>query len=56
MSITAGQQFGTGLHHDWSGYVLFSLAISLMIGFGKILQINYKEYFLKWKKVYLNRS
>ena len=56
VSITAGQQFGTGLHHDWSGYVLFSLAISLMIGFGKILQINYKESFLKWKKVYLNRS
>ena len=25
-------------------------------GFGKILQINYKESFLKWKKVYLNRS
>ena len=56
VSITAGQQFGTGLHHDWSGYVLFALAISLMIGCGKLLQINYKESFRTWKKVYLSRS
>ena len=56
VSITAGQQFGTGLHHDWSGYVLFALAISLMIGFGKLLQINYKESFRTWRKVYLSRS
>ncbi|OUX37479.1 MAG: hypothetical protein CBE26_03270, partial [Kiritimatiellaceae bacterium TMED266] len=56
VSITAGQQFGTGLHHDWSGYVLFSLAISLMIAFGKLLQINYVEGFKKWKKVYLDPS
>jgi exosortase len=56
VSITAGQQFGTGLHHDWSGYVLFALAISLMIGFGKVLQINYKESFQRWRKIYLNHS
>lgn len=56
VSITAGQQFGAGLHHDWSGYVLFAVAISLMVGFGKLLNVNYKEVFLKWKKVYLNRS
>ena len=52
VSITAGQQFGTGLHHDWSGYVLFALAISLMIGFGKVLQINYKESFQRWKSLF----
>ena len=56
VSITAGQQFGTGLHHDWSGYVLFTVAISLMVGVGKLLTINYKELFFKWKKVYLNPS
>jgi len=56
VSITAGQQFGAGLHHDWSGYVLFAVAISLMVGFGKLLNVNYKEVFLTWKKVYLNRS
>ncbi len=56
VSISAGQQFGTGLHHDWSGYVLFALAISLMIVFGKLLQVNYREVFRTWEKVYLSRS
>jgi exosortase len=56
VSITTGQKFGAGLHHDWSGYVLFTFSISLMIGVGKLLQINYRELFFKWKKTYLNRS
>jgi exosortase len=56
VSITAGQQFGTGLHHDWSGYVLFTVAISLMVGFGKLLNVNYRELFRTWKKAYLNHS
>ena len=56
VSITAGQDFGTTLHHDWSGYVLFAVAISLMVGFGKLLQIDYAELFGKWKEAYLNRS
>jgi exosortase len=56
VSITAGQKFGTGLHHDWSGYVLFTVAISLMVGFGKLLNVNYRELFRTWKKAYLNHS
>lgn len=56
VSVTTGQQFGAGLHHDWAGYVFFSVAISLMIGFGKLLNVNFREFFSKWKKAYLNRS
>lgn len=56
VSVTSGQKFGTGLHHDWSGYVLFTVAISLMVGFGKLLNINYRELFASWKKAYLNHS
>lgn len=56
VSIAAGQQFGAGLHHDWSGYVLFSLAISLMIAFGRLLKIDYKGLFSRWKKSYLSPS
>jgi exosortase len=56
VSVTSGQKFGTGLHHDWSGYVLFSVAISLMIGFGKLLNVNYREFFASWKKTYLSHS
>lgn len=56
VSVTAGQDLGTGLHHDWSGYVLFSGAIGLMVGFGKLLKLNYRELFARWKEAYLNRS
>jgi exosortase len=56
VSITTGQKFGAGLHHDWSGYVLFTFSISLMIGAGKLLHVNYRELFVSWKKTYLNRS
>lgn len=56
VSITSGQQFGAGLHHDWSGYVLFTVSISLMVGFGKLLNVNYREFFSSWKKAYLSHS
>jgi exosortase len=56
VSITTGQKFGTGLHHDWSGYVLFTVAISLMVAFGKLLNVNYRELFVRWKKAYLSHS
>ena len=56
VSITAGQQYGAGLHHDWAGYVLFTVSISLMVGFGKLLNINYMELFRTWKKAYLSHS
>ena len=52
VSISAGQQFGAGLHHDWSGYVLFSLAISLMIIFGKILLVDYVELYKKCRRAF----
>jgi len=56
VSITAGQQLGAGLHHDWSGYVLFTVAISLMVGLGRVLSINKRKLFTSWKKVYLSPS
>ena len=56
VSVSAGAELATGLHHDWSGYVLFAVAIGLMIGVGAVLKISYREYFAKWKEAYLNRS
>lgn len=56
VSIVSGQKLGAGLYHDWSGYVLFTVAISLMIATAKLLNINYLEFFKRWKKAYLNRS
>lgn len=55
-SVSVGERFGTSLAHDWGGYILFAVAIGLMVGVGRLLQINYRELFAKWKEVYLSRS
>ena len=56
VSIVSGQKLGAGLYHDWSGYVLFTVAISLMVAVGKLLNVNYRELFSVWKKAYLSHS
>ncbi len=56
VSIVSGQKLGAGLYHDWSGYVLFTVAISLMVAVAKLLNVNYRELFSTWKKAYLNHS
>ena len=50
VSMTLGQQFGAAF--ITIGLVMFYfLAIGLMIAFGKVLKINYKNLFIKWKKL-----
>ena len=56
VSIVSGQKLGAGLYHDWSGYVLFTVAISLMVATAKLLNLNYRELFSGWKKTYLSHS
>jgi exosortase len=56
VSIISGQKLGAGLYHDWSGYVLFTVAISLMIATSKLLNVNFRELFSSWKKTYLSHS
>mgnify|MGYP001587145780 CR=1 FL=1 len=34
-----------GLYHDYSGYVVFSVAIILMVAFGAALNVDYRA---KW--------
>lgn len=55
-AITSGQEFAAGVHHDWAGYVFFAVGISLMVAFGKLLELNYRERYISWKETYLNRS
>jgi exosortase len=56
VSIVSGQKLGAGLYHDWSGYVLFTVAISLMVATAKLLNVNYRELFFSWKRTYLSHS
>ena len=56
VSIVSGQSLGAGLYHDWSGYVLFTVAISLMVAVSSLINVNYKRLFVRWKKAYLSHS
>lgn len=56
VSRMTGQDFGAGVYHDFSGYILFAAAISLMVVTGSILNMNFKEVMQKWKSVLLART
>jgi hypothetical protein len=56
MAEAFGGQLALGLYHDYSGYILFTAAISMMILIGGLLNLNYSEVLSKWKSVLLSRT
>jgi hypothetical protein len=49
MAEAFGQKFALGLYHDYSGYIVFSVAIILMIVIGGLMSMNYREVIERWK-------
>jgi exosortase/archaeosortase family protein len=49
-----GERLATGIYHDYSGYVVFGVAIALMVAVGSLLNMNYKEVWRQWKHAYLD--
>lgn len=45
-----GQDWAMKIYHDYSGYIVFSLAILCMIGLGAVLNIDYHEMVDRWTK------
>jgi len=45
-----GAKIATDIYHDYSGYVVFSIAIGLMVFIGALLNMNFKEKFGLWKQ------
>ena len=43
-----GQDWAMKIYHDYSGYIVFSLAILCMIGLGATLNIHYRELIHRW--------
>ena len=43
-----GQDWAMKIYHDYSGYIVFSLAILCMIGLGAMLNIDYRELIHRW--------
>jgi hypothetical protein len=43
-----GQDWAMKIYHDYSGYIVFSLAILCMIALGATLNIHYRELVYRW--------
>jgi exosortase len=56
VSRVTGQDFGTGVYHDFSGYILFTASITLMVVVGSMLNMDFKETMKKWKSALLSRT
>lgn len=49
-----GEKLALGLYHDYSGYIVFSVAIALMIGAGAMLNLDFSEVRERWKYALLS--
>ena len=51
-----GAKPALGLYHDYSGYILFTAAITAMVIIGRVLNMDFKEAWLKWKSALSDRT
>lgn len=49
VSEALGPKPALGLYHDYSGYILFTAAITMMVVIGGLLNLEFKEVVAKWK-------
>ena len=45
-----GEKLALGLYHDYSGYIVFSVSIMLMIAIGALMNTNFSEVLHRWKQ------
>ncbi len=45
-----GEKLALGIYHDYSGYVVFSVAITLMVALGGLLAMDYGLVWSRWKQ------
>lgn len=49
-----GQELAVGIYHDYSGFVVFAVAIMLMVAFGAMLNTDFSQVAHQWKQRLLN--
>ena len=49
-----GQEVAMGRYHDYSGYLVFAVAIILMIAVGAFLNMNHRKELSRWKRALLS--
>ncbi len=50
VSQVYGQNLAMKVYHDWSGFILFPVALAGMVIFGLLLNFNYRRVLQKWTK------
>jgi exosortase len=51
-----GERLALTLYHDYSGYVVFAVAIGFMVAIGSALNIHYRQVWEQWKQNNLSPS
>jgi exosortase len=51
-----GGKLALGIYHDYSGYILFTASITMMVVIGGLLNLKFSEVLAKWKSTLLNRT
>ena len=51
-----GGKVALGLYHDYSGYILFSASITMMVLIGGLLNLQFSEVAKKWKSALLHHT
>ncbi len=49
-----GQDIAATLYHDWSGFVIFAVAVVFMLAIDALLKMNYREAYIQWKHANLS--
>ena len=56
VSEAIGGKLALGVYHDYSGYILFTASITMMVLIGAVLNLEFKEEYKKCKSVLLRRT
>ena len=56
VSEAIGGELALGIYHDYSGYILFAAAITMMVLVGGLLNLQFSEVKKKWKSALLRRT
>jgi exosortase len=56
VSEAIGGKVAIGLYHDFSGYILFTASITMMVLIGMFINLDYREVFKKWKSTHISRT
>ena len=51
-----GEKIATGIYHDYSGYIFFPIAVSLLIAVGGLLNANFTDWKQRWKRELTNTT